>query len=334
MIVSEIIATVAALEERIGKASELVRLKSIDHLDEGALNWIKASPLMFAGFGDARRLALTLGGGDPGWAEGDAHELRLSALKLDDHALAQPGSSFGSIFLIPSISEILRVNGRVAEIDRGQIRVSIEECYFHCGKALIRSSFWDASDGAIAPDGVSAFASAGRFLALATIDTQGRADLSPRGDPAGAMTCFEDGTLWFADRPGNKRVDSFRNIMVQPRVAAAIIIPGSAQVIRILGNARITEDEPLRARFAVNGKIPALVTGIDHLTVERRESSALARADLWPAPTAPAHINPAKIAIAHMKLNKSADARLAGAAMSEPGVMERELAKEYKKNLY
>jgi predicted pyridoxine 5'-phosphate oxidase superfamily flavin-nucleotide-binding protein len=331
---SKVIATVAALEERIGKASELVRLKAIDHLDAGALGWIEAAPLMFAGFGDGGRLAITLGGGDPGWAEGDAHELRFPASKLDDPALARPGSSFGSIFMIPSISEILRVNGRVAKIDRGEIRIAIDECYFHCGKALIRSGFWETQDDAIAPEDTAAFATASRFLALATIDTEGNADLSPRGDPAGAMTCFEDGTLWFADRPGNKRIDSFRNIVAQPHVAAVIVIPGAAQVMCITGTARITEDEALRARFAVNGKVPALVTGIGHLAVERRESSALTRARVWPAPAAPAHINPAKIAIAHMKLIKSASARSAGAALSEPGALQRELDKEYKNNLY
>jgi hypothetical protein len=94
------------------------------------------------------------------------------------------------------------------------------------------------------------------------------------------MTRFEEGTLWFAHRLGNKRVGSFRNIVAQPHVATVIVIPGSAHLMCFTGTARITEDEPIRAWFAVNGKIPTLVVGIDNLTFEPRESSVLTRASV------------------------------------------------------
>ncbi len=60
---------------------------------------------------------------------------------IDDPGFAQPGASFGSIFTVPSINEILRGNGRVASADADAIRIDVEECYFYCGKALIRSEF-------------------------------------------------------------------------------------------------------------------------------------------------------------------------------------------------
>lgn len=63
----------------------------------------------------------------------------------------------GVLFLIPDMNETLRVNGR-AELTgepailerlaaRGQaaqlaIRVSVDECFFHCAKAFLRSNLW------------------------------------------------------------------------------------------------------------------------------------------------------------------------------------------------
>ncbi|WP_443971467.1 hypothetical protein [Sphingobium sp. CR28] len=65
---------------------------------------------------------------------------------------------------------------------------------------------------AAAPDlaSLATFAEHCRFLALATSNSDGYADLSPKGDPAGLIVKIEGNTLRFADRPGNKRIDSFR----------------------------------------------------------------------------------------------------------------------------
>ncbi|ATB38528.1 hypothetical protein CYFUS_003963 [Cystobacter fuscus] len=336
---SDSIATVDELEAYIGKAPAPVNLKVIDHLDEGALRWIAASPLVFAGFGDGSRIGVTLGGGHPGFAGGDAHELRLPTALLDDPTLARPGMGFGSLFLLPGVGETLRVNGRVAKVDGGEFRITVEECYGHCAKALIRSDFWAASPGAATPREAAAFLSASRFMALATIDARGRADLSPKGDPAGTMASLEDGGAWFADRPGNRRVDSFRNIIAQPHVAAALLIPGSTHVAHLSGVARLTTDEAVRARFVVQGKTPTLVTGIDDPTIDLRESPTLVRANLWPVKARTEGIDPAKVFVAHLKLNsdKGLGARLAGAVLSVPGVtglLLKGLEKDYKTNLY
>lgn len=330
------IDSVAALEEVIGKTPPPVNLKVIDHLDGSALRWIAASPLMFAGFGDGAGVAITLGGGAPGFAAGDAGTLRLPLAVLDDPALARPGLDFGSLFLAPALGETLRVNGRVAEVAAGEIRVAVEECYVHCAKALIRSAFWSAAPAEGPHDELRAFLAASRFMALATIDGQGRADLSPKGDPAGSMVHLEGDRLCFADRPGNRRADSFRNIITQPRVAAALLIPGSSQVAILNGAARLTSDEATRARFAVQGKVPLLAASIEDVEVELRASGALERANLWPAAEPAEGIDPAGMFVAHVKLNKDKGlaAKLAGAVVSIPGLMRKGLEKDYKSNLY
>ena len=220
-----------------------------------------------------------------------------------------------------------------------EIHITVEECYGHCGKALIRSDFWTAAPIAAPPSDISAFVAECRFMALATTDAQGSADLSPKGDPAGMMVHLESPRLWFADRPGNRRVDSFRNIITQPRVAAALLIPGSNHVVKLSGTAHMTADEAARAQFTVQDKTPALAICIDDLSVTISQSAALVRTHLWPVADRRAEIEPAKVFTEHIKLNKTngLGARLTSAALSVPGVtglLKKGLQKEYKDNLY
>lgn len=332
------ITTVEAVEGVIGKTPPPMHLKVIDHLDAGALRWISRSPLMFAGFGDGSSIGVTLAGGTPGFASGDARELRLPVALLDDPALARPGAAFGSLFLLPGVGETLRVNGRVASVDADEIRIVVDECYGHCGKALIRSEFWSAQPIASAPDDITAFVVDSRFLALATTSAEGHADLSPKGDPAGCMAQLDGDTLWFADRPGNRRVDSFRNIIGRPQVALALLIPGSTHVAVMHGKARLTTDEAARARFTVKDKTPLLTTGVDVGAIDLRVSPALERANLWPV-RAETDINPVTLFVEHIKLNKAAGvgAALARASLSVPGVtglLKKGLDKDYEENLY
>lgn len=164
---------------------------------------------------------------------------------------------------------------------------------------------------------------------------------APRiGVTLGGGSPGQDGRAWFADRPGNRRVDSFRNIVVQPHVAATLLIHGSTHVVQLSGSARLTTgEEAVRARFTVQGKTPALVIGIDQPALELRESPTLVRARLWPLQTRIESVDPAKVFVAHLKLNsdKGLGARLAGALLLVPGVtglLQKGLEKDYKNNLY
>lgn len=337
MVSGAAITTVEALEGVIGKTPPPMHLKVIDHLDAGALRWIARSPLMFATVGDGARVDVTLAGGYPGFSTGDAREIRVPVALLDDPAVARPGAAFGSLFLLPGIGETLRVNGRVVRVDADHVRILVEECYGHCAKALIRSEMWAAQPVRVPadPDG---FIAASRFMALATLSGNGQADLSPKGDPAGCMAALDGDTLWFADRPGNRRVDSFRNIIEQPAIAIALLVPGSTRIAIARGRAGLTVDEAARERFAVRDRTPLLAIRVECELIELRDSPTLDRADLWPV-RAETDIDPTRLFVEHIKLNKAGGigGALARASLSMPGMrglLKKGLDKDYKDNLY
>lgn len=333
-----ILDSIAALEAVLGRTPPAMHLKVIDFLDDGALRWIAQSPLMFACLGDeATGVGVTIGGGEPGFVSGDKRRLRVPLALLDNPALARPGAPFGSLFLIPGIGETLRVNGLVEGVADGEARIIVLECYGHCAKALIRSELWLAQPRT-APDDMADFIAASRFLALGTISSDGRADLSPKGDPAGAMVRLDGNRLWFADRPGNRRIDSFRNIVEQPSIALALIAPGTSLVLTVRGHAQLTTDPEMRTSFAVRDKIPALAIEVMIEDQTLAVSAALERIRLWPARKT-SDIDPAKLFVEHIKRNKvsGVGAALARAGLSIPGMpnlMKAGLKKDYKDNLY
>ncbi len=75
-----------------------------------------------------------------------------------------------------------------------------------------------------------AFIALSPFLVLATADAEGGVDASPRGDPPGFVRVIDDVTLLVPDRPGNRRIDSYRNIVAQPGVGLIFFVPGQGKV--------------------------------------------------------------------------------------------------------
>jgi predicted pyridoxine 5'-phosphate oxidase superfamily flavin-nucleotide-binding protein len=327
-----LVDSVEALESVLGLTPPAMHLKVIDYLDAGALRWLAESPVLFAGIGDA---AMALAGGAPGFIDGDAATLRVPLAAFDSAICTAPGAPFGGLFLLPGVGETLRVNGRVESDDGTMLRVAVGECYGHCAKAMIRSGFWQATP-VTAPEDAAEFIAASRFLALGTTSLRGAADVSPKGDPAGCMAQLDGDTLWFVDRPGNKRIDSFRNIVGQPRVALALLVPGATRVALVRGVARLITDAAARERFAVRGRTPQLAIGVAVDSLELQESAALR--ELWPVVDG-SEINAAKLFVEHIKLNKTAGAAamLARASLAVPGasaLVQAGLDKDYRDNLY
>ena len=95
------------------------------------------------------------------------------------------------------------------------------------------------------------------------------------------MRVADEKTLLIPDRRGNNRIDSFRNIVRDPRVALMFMIPGCGEVIRVVGTAAISADPELCAQFVLHGKTPKVVLIVTVERVYYQCPKALVRSQLW-----------------------------------------------------
>jgi len=128
-----------------------------------------------------------------------------------------------------------------------------------------------------------AFIALSPFLVIGSASADRQADVSPRGDAPGFVKVIDGRTLAIPDRPGNKRIDTLRNVAENPEVALIFLVPGVNETLRVNGTASITTDPALLAGCAVQGKVPQSA-----LVVRVREAflhcaKALIRSKLWDA---------------------------------------------------
>jgi PPOX class probable FMN-dependent enzyme len=126
------------------------------------------------------------------------------------------------------------------------------------------------------------FIEASPFVILATSGPEGL-DCTPRGDGPGFVTVEDRHTLLLPDRRGNNRVDSLRNIVLDPRVALLFLIPGVGETLRVNGRAEILTDQALCDRFVMEGKAPRSVLRVTAERVYFQCPKALVRSHLWDA---------------------------------------------------
>ncbi|MGE2733735.1 pyridoxamine 5'-phosphate oxidase family protein [Mycolicibacterium vaccae] len=116
---------------------------------------------------------------------------------------------------------------------------------------------------------------------VATTDAAGRVDVSPKGDPAGFVHVIDDTTIAIPERPGNRRVDGYLNVLQRPRVGTLFVIPGRGDTLRINGAARVLADADYFDALAVAGKRPILALEIGVEEVFFHCSKAFLRSDAW-----------------------------------------------------
>ncbi|MEX0285905.1 MAG: pyridoxamine 5'-phosphate oxidase family protein [Paracoccaceae bacterium] len=121
---------------------------------------------------------------------------------------------------------------------------------------------------------------ASRLCVLTTVGPEGT-DGSPRGDDGPVVTELDPQTLAMPDWRGNNRLDSLRNIVSDGRVSLMFFVPGSNNVIRLNGTARLSADADLRARFERKGRLPATVIVIQIGEIYSQCARALMRARTW-----------------------------------------------------
>jgi uncharacterized protein len=160
----DLIENADQLHEIYGAPSERAVKKELRRLDRHCRAFIARSPFLVVASADASgRCDASPKGDMPGFVRviDDTTLLipdRLGNNRVDTlgNLLARPG--IGLIFFVPGVNETLRINGRAqvatdpalleplavnGKVPRSGILVSVEEVYFHCGKALIRSDLWN-----------------------------------------------------------------------------------------------------------------------------------------------------------------------------------------------
>lgn len=116
---------------------------------------------------------------------------------------------------------------------------------------------------------------------VATTDAHGRVDVSPKGDPPGFVQIIDDTTIAIPERPGNRRVDGFLNVLQRPHVGTVFVIPGRGDTLRINGTARILSDAEYFEAMVVGGNRPILALEIAIEEVFFHCPKAFLRSDAW-----------------------------------------------------
>lgn len=126
-----------------------------------------------------------------------------------------------------------------------------------------------------------------RFALIASADRDGRADVTPRGGPAGFISVLDDRLLAIPDATGNKRIDTMRNVVQTGQAGLLLLLPGRGQTLRINGRACVSADPELLGSLTAVGKPPraALVIAVEEVFTHCPK--AFVRSDLWDPATWP-----------------------------------------------
>jgi len=167
------------------------------------------------------------------------------------------------------------------------------------------------------------------FVCIGTQHADGRADVSPRGDPVGFVEILDQHTLAIPDRPGNNRLDSLVNILANPNVGLLFIIPGFDDTLRVNGQASLVTDPTMLGGMSVNGRQPKLAIVIKVSEAFMHCAKAFRRSHLWD----PEHFQDRRDmpSLSKIILDQTTGAPSDAEAMRQ---IDADLEVEYKKSMY
>lgn len=120
------------------------------------------------------------------------------------------------------------------------------------------------------------------FFLMATANADGTCDVTPRGDPPGqSLRIVDDRTLALPERPGNRRLDSLRNMLTNGQVGLLFLVPGTDEMVRVNGRARISADPEMCESLAINGKSPQLVVVVEIEEAFTHCARSILRSKVW-----------------------------------------------------
>jgi len=123
-----------------------------------------------------------------------------------------------------------------------------------------------------------AFIALSPFVTVATVGEDGTCDASPRGGVPGFCDVVGPGTLVLPDEPGNRRLDTVRNIVATGQIGLLFMIPGMRETLRVNGRATISRDPELLERYR-NGRKPPIAVETDEAYLHC--AKAFMRSQLW-----------------------------------------------------
>ncbi len=116
---------------------------------------------------------------------------------------------------------------------------------------------------------------------VATSDTRGRCDVTPRGGAPGFVTVLDDHHLALPDATGNRRIDTLQNVVANGHAGLIFVIPGRTQTLRVNGRACVSSDAELLQRLTPVGKPPRTAIVIRADEVYTHCPKAFVRSKLW-----------------------------------------------------
>jgi len=164
------------------------------------------------------------------------------------------------------------------------------------------------------------------FLVIASTGADGTCDASPKGGDPGFVRVLDDHRLAIPDYPGNRRLDSWANILTTGQLQLIFFIPGVLETLRISGRGCLTRDPEILAILDDRGRTPKLALGVDVEVAFLQCGKSLKRSALWDAQTWPAREDVPSVA------------RALADHIALPGLTEEVashyLAKDLEKNLW
>lgn len=160
-----VLASVEELRAIYGQPKVAAAHKVVDRIDEHIGAFIRRAPiLLMATVGADGRMDVSPKGDMPGFVQvADETTLhypdRPGNNRIDGLQNIVETGRIGLLFLVPGVKETLRVNGSASvsidpellsrfaiegKLPRSVTVIRVEEAFFHCSRALIRSHLWDA----------------------------------------------------------------------------------------------------------------------------------------------------------------------------------------------
>ena len=119
------------------------------------------------------------------------------------------------------------------------------------------------------------------LIFFSTIDDKGQVDISPKGDSPGFVHIDAKSNLLIPDRPGNKLIFGFKNILKNNNVGVIFVVPNMRETLRIKGQATISKDPSLLENLSAQGKPAILCTKIEIDECFFHCGKAMIRSKMW-----------------------------------------------------